>query len=1783
MDQTVILGRLQHLTGSLKPAPGTSADALSTLQRHLAQQLAADPGFTVSGNRLQHEAAEAGPTVDLSARFSHLSEVLSAPPGAAAGVSAPAPLVFRRETAFSSSLLGNSVPQWGAGMAPSQTFGPFLDEHGLLIWFDFFFPTRLVQVFLQGSSTPALLIPLWGALTAKTSYRIEAGSAWIASGLIAKSAALNGFYTGVKIKGGSLDLAHAVTISSGTIIIPSNTAANLHLDLDQNSVNPTSVDAGLDAKDAVIKMPDTLELKFPSTGGALTPGDASCIVFGCEVDFQFKKAAPVWIPAIGQILVPYSVQSSGEAMDTFNVASSQSELCPLAGSAKLDVNSGWLLPAAKVDPKQLGQAAGTGALCIGLTKGISARWKGLTGADTVLVHLAILAEPGLVTVVDFFASNVYGKQKWVLWRNAGSKHHSEITLMFGPAFPFIFVISALNSEAVFCFCGHKASLDRPVDANGAPFRVESTIALAAILQNGADFQAMLQDNDLLFDGNPNKAGAFERHSLALRNAFFVVSRPYSLFLFGKLENGNEITKGFAALMFGIHEYLPTLPDPYVASYTAFLRDRAARGFGQLENALAGFVKWPNPSGAPLADAEQPDDPAYVYFRMAPLDQSAVLRTLEAGPQEAQPQFPTHNVAVTQTPRSFQTGVRTFNADLSANARVSMPLTATTAVAQTALSRSVESVSAVSPQPAIQASDVASAVASLEANPLLRHIEDKALLVNQTLDVAPSGSPLDSFSVASFKGSPGTSLLEATGRLGGLFGPDLFMLLDVSSNADQMGVSLGNALQVEDDSSGNTRLRTVSTPIQGATIGNENLQLQILNMDVVVSAQNLRAFTLPQISWEPIFNIPLLFVPDPNDAITTTPGLLVYDNDGIPTRIVSQSPYQVPIAPLPVTKQFLKDFNDNHVPQPLSSAFTLPFALLAKADFTRSIKGDPENGCRVHFHQPHFAKLRGGLQIRAQAPSFPMAKQGPFFDGWTVQWEPTSDYPPFIKWGFFGSPISGSTLGKTIRDIFNQEFMQDQPKVPLAQMEISGYGASIFSHWLDEGAAIAKVSQATFEVLVGRTAHEVIQVRSILYPFAVQVVRTITLMRSSNGYVFRSDSGWKAESDGFYDFSYDINFDPPKDPNFPPVHVPNTYIVHKQPVKRVSNVREIKDNPDAGTFTSSFRLNDPDLPDEVTKLSPAALHKLFSAVTKNSDTLKVEMQAVSFDADVHLDGVTSGGARDPIQGDFVVQSRKMLGYVQISPSSILVPSRIFADLLNFQNGSLGGPVNCIIDIAGSKQTMRIGRVDVNPGFDGAGRHIFVPAARGSLLLPKDGSWSVVKQQADTGDVKPLEEGQSVPLIKPDDDPNFRIADPADAVVPTSKVNFGIVQSTGTQKLLFNVPHFSPGQFKLKSDETYFADAYKLLNAKSVFPNLANALQLTNAEKEVAILGEGLMQMKTPPIDLSNAPDYDFINEPNILRVYAQYKNKAGGAGSLALGIDSGQPLADRWKAALSGMRVVVDLAGFTEVMWVDGNFNASSGLDPKYDSPQLQFGELLDPVVQILKVLAMLTGDDFDNGMDVGMSNSPDSWEYKFHCSQDIPVIQFPSPEELTINPNPPLKLEAGLKVGFYFNEVLSIPTDLKQLVPACGAFVDFHGGMHIMCFSLGPASIYAVGQVDLSIAADTKAGKSLHMKFGFGVEVVVGLPVVANVSVLYMVEVTADIGEKALDIGAMMMFRGHAEICGGLVGITIQIEAGGSIHHDLGSGETDCVAQVVFSVNVTLLWVIDIHETDQWQETRQIA
>ena len=216
-----------------------------------------------------------------------------------------------------------------------------------------------------------------------------------------------------------------------------------------------------------------------------------------------------------------------------------------------------------------------------------------------------------------------------------------------------------------------------------------------------------------------------------------------------------------------------------------------------------------------------------------------------------------------------------------------------------------------------------------------------------------------------------------------------------------------------------------------------------------------------------------------------------------------------------------------------------------------------------------------------------------------------------------------------------------------------------------------------------------------------------------------------------------------------------------------------------------------------------------------------------------------------------------------------------------------------------------------------------------------------------------------------------------------------------------------------------------------------------------------------------------------------------------------------------------------------------------------------------------------------MSNKAGSWEYKLEAAKEIPVVRFPMPDFLYNDPNAPLKLEAGLKLGAYFNAALKVTTDPKQLLPTAGGFLEFYGRLSVMCVSLSVATVYAVGQVNLRIAADTKTGPSLAMKFGFGAQIVVGLPIVGNVSVLYVIGVEIYMDSAKLNVSAFLLFQGHAELLGGIVAVTITIEAKGTISR--ASDRTDLAAQVTFALDISIFLVIDISFSTSWQEQRQIA
>jgi hypothetical protein len=158
-------------------------------------------------------------------------------------------------------------------------------------------------------------------------------------------------------------------------------------------------------------------------------------------------------------------------------------------------------------------------------------------------------------------------------------------------------------------------------------------------------------------------------------------------------------------------------------------------------------------------------------------------------------------------------------------------------------------------------------------------------------------------------------------------------------------------------------------------------------------------------------------------------------------------------------------------------------------------------------------------------------------------------------------------------------------------------------------------------------------------------------------------------------------------------------------------------------------------------------------------------------------------------------------------------------------------------------------------------------------------------------------------------------------------------------------------------------------------------------------------------------------------------------------------------------------------------------------------------------------------------------------------------------------------------------------VPTAGAYLEFGGSLSVMCVSLAVATVYAVGTVDLRISGDTKAGPGLAMKFGFGAEIVVGLPVVGNVSLLYMVGVEVSLDLTQVTVSAFLLFRGRAELLGGIITITNQIEARGSYQRVLlpEPGETNMIAQVTFAIDVSIFLVINLHFSESWQEQRQIA
>jgi hypothetical protein len=1756
MEKDLIQSLLAEVISQLNVETPTQRKALDSAIPEIAKALRFQPGSSISSEKLTIQSADFFFT---GIKNKALSEKVEKASIEAATIKSlePDEKVFVREVPVRTTQVSGSVPTWAIGAKVDKTIGPIKRLDGREIFIDVYRVEKLISLRKQGTNEPLIFfkaaftqrrVKVVNALPVEVTnqYTLVPGSVWIKANLLAANAP-NDRYIGLKIKSGKISLTAPPVLQGANLILANITRATVELVLDQPQPSPKSKKKyGQDARDMQIKCPDQFNFSF----GGITANKvdlaspAEWNLYGQSGTFTHQNKANFFSSQLNRLLIPYQY-----SQPEFEPKTPKSPLFNLEGNGKIK-QSWWAIPAAVLDVNAPLTAAGTGAMVADIQPGLSASWEGAEGDDLMLNDCQVLVENNRISLTSLGLSGEGAFHILDHWKDQLNPHGTQVELTFPTAALFYYECQADGVEAVLTQTHATVNADRPKQVNGQSFLIKTKNSILMLAGGQTNNLIYLIDDNILWDNKLefDKMPKFKSLAIALENALFTVSPVNGIVLFGKCdENWKKITESNTFLVFGLFGYLPTLPDPYLANF-GMLRGT----FGSRSQTYDHIQNW--------------------FFC---------------------------RIVQTPVPDEFDEVKVTFHNGPQANPN----------------------------------STVGSGIGS---EPPL------GTLVNATGTGTSAGGTIAGTNVPDYEGGFNSATRVLTS--------DVFALLDVSSNANQLGVSLGGSLGARKG-----RVVTghsISHSETEASIQQANEEVFTVDgMEMKVPANMARIFMLPQVAWEPVINT----YKEGTHAMDPPEGFNYYPNDGGPSRILTNNPDKVTLAPIPLSQFILEKFKEKKTD--VYAQFTLPFGLKSVAILDQTQERYPNKKPLLEQNSPKFPQgLIGGIQIRAIG--------GDAGALWPEKWMNDSD----MFAGFttqlcnvldsMGQSLNKSTLGDSVTRIFNGQFAStaSEPKgVPVVNIDFSGYGASTFSNWFGPSAEIAATSQARFDIMLGRTAHEVIQVKSLVYPWGIRVVRTITIFRASSGFVYRMDSGWQPETDGQFDFRYKY-----KDNGV--VKNPTPYVIHPGAVRGLYSIRNIKEDSSIADFSTSFVRKNGDKyidikSDEQTWTGP------------NTD-IPVLCRPVWFDADVELENLVQGHKNNR------TPARKILGYVQLSPPLIPLSPRHFKDLLNTQGGIIGGDIDCVMDVNKSGQYMRITRFDFSHAEQpGDADPAFVVSARGSVILPKTGSWSVVQHQVGTGDVTPLPQHIPVPLIREgkwiagkvvseDDVKNnlIRLANPSEILKDptTTTLNYGILQTTATQKALVLTPSFGFQQKKLFSKTPLlFADPYSLMSGNGIFPNAGNAideygkamplltgtgsglnkvkafkesqtfedagvkvleLMAINVQKEgQSVVDQGFELLAGKANEgLNKALAFDVppfkttLVEMESLKIYIEYatvkkrKNEPDEFVDSKLNFDINSfanAAADTWKSRLNNVAMVVDLGIFEGLMKIKGNFDAKKGKESGYEggadsefpsigypSPEIEFHPALQPVIDLLEILASLSqgkyADVMKKGLQIAMSNAGEIWEYKFEAKKEIPVVRFPPEENLYNSPTTPLKLEAGLELGVYFNAALKVTTDPKQLLPTAGAYIQFRGGLEVMCATVGVGTIFAIGEVILKLACDTKVGPSVSMNFGFGVSIAVGLPVIGTVSVTYMVGCELYMSTDKFSITAVMLFRGKARLAGGLVSVTIYIEAKGKVERknlNTLQERTDCTASVTFGLDISICFIINISFEETWQESRQIA
>ncbi len=698
--------------------------------------------------------------------------------------------------------------------------------------------------------------------------------------------------------------------------------------------------------------------------------------------------------------------------------------------------------------------------------------------------------------------------------------------------------------------------------------------------------------------------------------------------------------------------------------------------------------------------------------------------------------------------------------------------------------------------------------------------------------------------------------------GGQGGPTL---LDLSTNVSQFGVSFGTA----------PRLGVAGQAATAApSVADLFLQAPVIDVRVV---------TLPAVQWEPVLT---------PDQSTPFPSPLTYANSGQPVVLGANSVTLVPVAPRPAIDALLTAYNT--AATPVAARFTLPFGIAAVAQLQRShLPLVPSPSLTEVAPKFSATGLTGGdqLSIRAARPLLVGSAGSPSLPGASIQLHDALDG---------GSPTPITVL-TPIDDTYNNNFgpAAASPRVPVTRIDISGFGESLFSDWRNPTDAAAIISKARFDVFVGRTAREVVQAYSVLYPYAVRVVRTITIERQNGAAVVRHDSGWQPVSDGVY-------------------HYPKPALVtHPGVVRAAVAVTNIRDTGQRHTTPDGS-----------------------------------ELMAVRFDCALTMEGAVLG------TGANGVPARDQLGYVQLTdpPNNGQLAPDQYAELLTAV-GPLGGQIDCTIDIGGTGQKMRVTHVGVaaSPGTSGPE---FAMAAWGSPVLPGGGQWSFLRQPAGAQAPEAVDRDQGVPLVRsgpatapPPPTSPYRFADPEDLLQPDSPgVDYGLVHATGTQRLLFPRPKLEANAAHAITSTRVpvLADPYALATATGPFPRINACIPFPDANYSLAIGAGGNLTLQPAPFTFTAPVLKRVLRESATVRSIAYTADENNTPSVVTVNIATAAP--DPWSVQITNLSLANESGSLGEVTRVVGTIDSKSSAATQLADARFVFGPPLKPVAALVSFL-----------------------------------------------------------------------------------------------------------------------------------------------------------------------------------------------------------------------------------------